>query len=268
VLYSRLSALATIYQFQVRDVKLAQSVSDPFTLSLNDMKSGHNSLSTPEKALSRIVFAPLRYYDNRRWEHSGLGMKYQDYGVKFHKLFALRMDLSIAESLYCSGLPSNGWNGVPEDQKFKQVEAPLLVQQRGKRLLKSSRNIDMAFVVEYQALDEISDVVDEFQSLAGRLHSSEVITNNFSKSKRLPEFDLSTQWTLNFKQAYDIAFLVEMVPNSDALSTAQVYSVQASLGEECIKYLNDDPICGHYMEALFRKVLMKRITGKTSLETL
>lgn len=115
ILYSRLTALSTVFSFQISTAPpgLPLSGSDPILLPLSregqdkyiPISSGCNS--TKEPAITTVELNIVKFDTLDDSMPPGLGNQYREGGVRFYQLTLLYSDLSLHECLYASQLTSD-----------------------------------------------------------------------------------------------------------------------------------------------------------------
>ena len=107
ILYSRLTGLATVYNFEISPSGHPYSASDPYVLTLGDVMDTSGRLvildhPNQAKSISTIVLRDVEYKVHSGTIPSGLGHQYMKRNVRFYRLSALFNDLSLEHSLYAS----------------------------------------------------------------------------------------------------------------------------------------------------------------------
>ena len=115
ILYSRLTALSTVFSFQVSIAPpgLPLSVSDPILLPLSRESQDEYipirslSSSTKEPSVTTLELNVVKYDTLDDSSPAGLWNQYRESGVRFYQLSILYNDLSLRECLYASQLTSD-----------------------------------------------------------------------------------------------------------------------------------------------------------------
>ena len=141
ILYSRLTALNTVFSFQISisPPGIPLSVSDPILLQLghegqdtyNPISSG--CISTKEPSVTTLELNLVKYDALDESILGGLGYQYREGGVKFYQLTVLYNDLSLRECLYASQLTSDLTQlQLPRTRKLAETrKTPKKVKDRG-----------------------------------------------------------------------------------------------------------------------------------------
>lgn len=125
LLYSRLSALTSVYTFKISDSPpgLPVSESDPFLLPLSHVIQANPELNHPNPAISRG--RSLSTLEFTKVKYAAVGKsKFREFG--FFQLSVLYSDMSLSECLYFGQTTRNRTSmPIPEIQTYPaQVKAP------------------------------------------------------------------------------------------------------------------------------------------------
>lgn len=118
LLYSRLSALTSVYTFKISDSPpgLPVSVSDPFVLPLNHVIQDGPQLNHPNRAISKGRFLSTLEFTKVKYAAVGKS-KFREFG--FFQLSVLCSDLSLSECLYFGQTTRNRTSmPIPEIQTY------------------------------------------------------------------------------------------------------------------------------------------------------
>lgn len=141
ILYSRLTALSTVFSFQmsIAPPGIPLSVSDPIYLPLrhegqdryNPISSG--CVSTKKPSVTTLELNIVKYHALDESVLGGLGYQYREGGVKFYQLTILYNDLSLHQCLYASQLTSDVTQlQLPRIRKLADThKIPKMVKERG-----------------------------------------------------------------------------------------------------------------------------------------
>lgn len=118
LLYSRLSALTSVYTFKISDSPpgLPVSVSDPFVLPLGHVIQDGPQLNQSNPTISRGRYLSTLEFTKVKYATVGKS-KYGDFG--FFQLSVLYNDMSVSECLYFAQTTENGSSmPIPEIQIY------------------------------------------------------------------------------------------------------------------------------------------------------
>lgn len=144
ILYSSLTAISTVFSFQISIVPpgLPLSVSDPFLLPL--IHKGQNRYapilshcsSTKQPSVTTLELNRVKYDILDESPPAGLGSQYRECGIRFYQLTILYNDQSLCECLYASQLTSD----------FTQIQPPRTRKLAG-TLKIPTKVVDHGFIV-------------------------------------------------------------------------------------------------------------------------
>lgn len=234
ILYSRLTALSTVFSFQISIAPpgLPLSVSDPFLLPLIHKgqdryiptRSGHNSTEEPSVTTLELNLVKYDILDDSG--PAGLVNQYRESGVRFYQLTILYNDQSLRECLYASQLTSDSTQlQLPRTRKLAET------------LKTPKKLIEHGFILpDRLSLEDYEDLIlppmsrehKTRKTIAETLHSDE------------------DPWTLNFE------WLERKISDLSPLSSASQVS----------KYKSGIPL-DDCLE-LIRSSIVEKVTDRTS----
>lgn len=239
ILYSRLTAISTVFSFQLSIVPpgLPLSVSDPFLLPLIH-EGQHRYVSilsrcSPDKqaSVTTLELNRVKYDVLDESPPAGLGNQYREGGIRFYQLIILYNDQSLSECLYASQSTSD----------FTQIQLPR-TRKLAETLKIPTKVIKQGFIVPNRLpLGEFEDFIrppvsqeqKKWKTAIETLHSEE------------------DPWTLNFEWLE--RKISELSPRSSADQVSQ-YNSRTSF-DECLD--------------LIRSAIVEKVAESTSgIETL